>query len=95
MVPLSLGLFGAARGQFLRTSQPLGKSRRYPDKALFGPIGGFRAKPPFAKPPFGLPRLSPTFGQERRKKPLTKRVLRGAENSCFQLAIRSSWLCEN
>ena len=27
-----------------------------PDRALFGPIGAFRAKPPFAKPPFKSPR---------------------------------------
>ena len=50
------GLFGADRDQFLRTPQPRGKSRNCPERALFGPIGAFRAKPPFAKPPFGFPR---------------------------------------
>ena len=49
------GLFGADRDQFLRTPQPRGKSRNCPERALFGPIGAFRAKPPFAKPPFGFP----------------------------------------
>ena len=48
------GLFGADRDQFLRPSQPRGKSRNCPERALFGPIGAFRAKPPFAKPPFGF-----------------------------------------
>ena len=52
------GLFGADRDQFLCTPQPRGKSRNCPERALFGPIGPFRAKPPFAKPPFGFPRLS-------------------------------------
>ena len=52
------GLFGADRDQFLRTPQPRGKSRNCPERALFGPIGAFRAKPPFAKPPFGF---SPYF----------------------------------
>ena len=50
------GLFGADRDQFLRTLQPRGKSRNCPERALFGPIGAFWAKPPFAKPPFGFPR---------------------------------------
>ena len=50
------GLFGADRDQFLCTPQPRGKSRNCPERALFGPIGPFRAKPPFAKPPFGFPR---------------------------------------
>ena len=49
------GLFGADRDQFLRTPQPRGKSGNCPERALFGPIGAFRAKPPFAKPPFGFP----------------------------------------
>ena len=53
------GLFGADRDQFLRTPQPRGKSRNCPERALFGPIGAFRAKPPFAKPPFGFPRHYP------------------------------------
>ena len=35
---------------------PWGKGRNCPERALFGPIGAFRAKPPFAKPSFGLPR---------------------------------------
>ena len=48
------GLFGADRDQFLRTPQPRGKSRNCPERALFGPIGPFWAKPPFAKPPFGF-----------------------------------------
>ena len=50
------GLFGADRDQFLRTPQPRGKSRNCPERVLFGPIGAFRTKPPFAKPPFGFPR---------------------------------------
>ena len=50
------GLFGADRDQFLCTPQPPGKSRNCPERALFGPIGPFRAKPPFAKPPFGYSR---------------------------------------
>ena len=33
-----------------------GESRNSPEKARFGPIGAFRAKPSFAKPPFGFPR---------------------------------------
>ena len=56
------GLFGADRDQFLCTPQPRGKSRNCPERALFGPIGPFRAKPPFAKPPFGFPRLVCTLG---------------------------------
>ena len=44
------GLFGADRAQFLRTSQRQGRA----EIAFFGPIGAFRAKPPFAKPPFGF-----------------------------------------
>ena len=50
-------LFGADRDQSLRNPQPRGKSRNCPERALLGPIGAFRAKPPFAKPPFGFPRL--------------------------------------
>ena len=50
------GLFGADRDQFLCTPQPRGKSRNCPERALFGPIGPFRAKPPFVSPPFGFPR---------------------------------------
>ena len=50
-------LFGADRDQFLRTPQPRGKSKNCPERALFGPIGAFWAKPPFAKPPFGFPRM--------------------------------------
>ena len=50
------GLFGADRDQFLFTPQPQGKSRNCPERALFGPIAPFRAKPPFAKPPFGFSR---------------------------------------
>ena len=49
------GLFGADRDRFLRTPPPRGKRRNCPERALFGPIGAFRAKPPFAKPPFGFP----------------------------------------
>ena len=33
-----------------------GRAGNCPERALFGPIGAFRAKPPFAKPPFGFPR---------------------------------------
>ena len=51
------GLFGADQDQFLCTSQPRGKSRNCPERALFGPIGRFRAKPSFAEPPFGFPRF--------------------------------------
>ena len=50
------GLFGADRDQFFCTPQPRGKSRNCPERALLGPIVPFRAKPPFAKPPFGFPR---------------------------------------
>ena len=49
------GLFRADRDQCLRTSHPRGKSRNCPERALFGPIGAFRAKLPFPKPPFGFP----------------------------------------
>ena len=49
-------LFGADRDQILCTPQPREKSRNCPERVLFGPIGPFRAKPPFAKPPFGFPR---------------------------------------
>ena len=52
------GLFGADRDQFLRTPHPRGKSRNCPERALFGPIGAFRAKPPFAKPPPDFPETS-------------------------------------
>ena len=55
-----LGPFQADWDQFLRTPQPRGKSRNSPARALFGPIGAFRAKPPFAKPPFGFPRFLPS-----------------------------------
>ena len=41
----------------LHTHKPRVKSRNCPERALFGPIGPFRAKPPFAKPPFGFPRF--------------------------------------
>ena len=51
-------LFGAGRDQFLCTSQLRGKSRNCSARALFGPIGAFRAKAPFAKPPFGFPRVT-------------------------------------
>ena len=62
------GLFGADRDQFLCTLQPRGKSRNCPERALFGPIGPFRAKPPFAKPPFGFPRFKTWdwYGPTRR-----------------------------
>ena len=33
------------------------EERTLPRKGPFGPIGAFRAKPLFAKPPFGFPRL--------------------------------------
>ena len=55
------GLFGADQDQFLCTPQLRGKSRNCPERALFGPIGPFRAKPPFAKPPFGFPRFGVYF----------------------------------
>ena len=35
-------------------TQRQGKSRNCPERALFAPIGAFRAKPPFAKPPFSF-----------------------------------------
>ena len=57
------GLFGAARDQFFRTSQPQGKSRNYTQRGLFGPIGAFRGKPPFAKPPLGFPEQVHDFGR--------------------------------
>ena len=57
------GLFGADWDQFLRTPQPRGKSRNSPKRALFGPIGAFRAKPPFVKPPFGFPRNNLPMGR--------------------------------
>ena len=47
--------FGADRDQFLRTPQSRWKSRDCPERALFGPIGAFRAKPPFAKPRLDFP----------------------------------------
>ena len=49
------GLFGADQDQFLRTSQG-GRAEIAPKGPFFRPIGAFRAKPPFAKPPFGFPR---------------------------------------
>ena len=49
------GLFGADKDQFLRTPQPRGKSRNCPEGALFGPVGAFRDKPPFAKAPLDFP----------------------------------------
>ena len=53
---LSRGLFGAFSGPILlRAPPPREKRRNCPERALFGPIGAFRAKPPFAKPPFGFP----------------------------------------
>ena len=66
------GLFGADRDQFLCTPQPRGKSRNCPERTLFGPIGPFRAKPLFAKPPFGFPRdvLGGKFGPEKKLSPL-------------------------
>ena len=37
--------------------QPREETRNWPERALFGPVGAFRAKPLFAKPPFGFPDL--------------------------------------
>ena len=56
--PIS-GLVGAFSGPIgTNSSAPhsRGGGRNSPERALFGPIGPFRAKPPFAKPPFGFPR---------------------------------------
>ena len=52
------GFFGAFSGPIPPHLTTTIKSRKCPKKALFGPIGAFRAKPPFAKPPFGFPRIS-------------------------------------
>ena len=61
------GLFGADRDQSLCTPQPRGKSRNCPERARFGPIGPFRAKPPFVKPPFGFPdQCTSRFARLRR-----------------------------
>ena len=49
------GLFGADRDQFLRTPQPRGKSRNCPERALFGPIGAFWAKPRLPSPRLDFP----------------------------------------
>ena len=62
-----------------------GKSRNCPERALFGPIGGFRAKPPFAKPPFGFPCVY-TIKAERAK---------GAEKSQRQLHVSTLHLSPN
>ena len=80
------GLFGADRHQFLCTPQPRGKSRNCPERALFGPIGPFRAKPPFAKPPFGFLRTAagksaPPSGILRGKGATRPATLRGKWHS--------------
>ena len=48
--------FLADRDQLLCTSQSRGTSGNCHKSGLFGLIGGFWAKPPFAKPPFRSPR---------------------------------------
>ena len=40
-----LGLIGTAAG----------RQQKFPERAFLGPIAAFWARPPFAKPPFGLP----------------------------------------
>ena len=44
----------------------MGKSRNYPERAFFGPIGAFGAKPPFAKPFLGEFLLTPLHFMSRR-----------------------------
>ena len=43
-------LFGVDRHRFLRTSQLRGGGRNSTERAFLGPIGAFRAKPPFRFP---------------------------------------------
>ena len=49
--PGESGLFGADWDQFLPIPQPQGKSRNYPQRAVFGPIGAFRAEARVCKAP--------------------------------------------
>ena len=71
ILPAKSGLFGADWGlsrvdrafsgpirEQLLALRATGESRNCPENALFGPVGAFRAKPPFAKPFFGFPRVS-------------------------------------
>ena len=48
------GLFGTDRDELLRTSQPRGKSK-CPERARFGPIGAFQAKPHLLSPHLDIP----------------------------------------
>ena len=53
------GCIGAFSGPIgTNSSAPLshGKADIGPKRPVFGPMGAFRAKPPFAKPPFGFPK---------------------------------------
>ena len=87
------GLFGADRDQFLRTPQPRGKSRNCPERALFGLIGAFRAKPPFAKPPFGfLPKPHRPTHNFRGIRSWTRGVTRHPSRQCSPMACAfPSW----
>ena len=53
------GLFGGRLGPIPPHLTPTGEKQKLPQKALLGPIGAFRAKPPFAKPLLD----SPSFGK--------------------------------